>query len=290
MQQPFFSICIPTYNRANYLKRCIDSVIAGGESNIEILVQDNDSEDNTQEVIQSYSDKRIKYEKNASNVGLVNNFFLVHQRITGKYSLLITDDDMLLPGSLLKIKPILEKHQPEIFKTSLIRINDQHGTAYNYRLSDQDLLQPNLLSPKEQSKLFLLFHVFSGVGLKNGAFPTQWMKENNKDNIYPSLFLAAYYFGKISYIAWPTILHTHGNEVFWGSVNQDDFKKLAESQAEVIKFLHGSLDPKQYFSLLKEYVYIRKRFPASLKETLTTKQHLHLASIALKERIKNKIK
>jgi len=58
---PFFSVCIPTYNRANFLPQAIESVLAQDFTDFELIICDNASTDNTQEVVEKYQDKRIRY-------------------------------------------------------------------------------------------------------------------------------------------------------------------------------------------------------------------------------------
>ena len=60
LKQPFFSIIIPTYNHAHLIRKCLDSVINQSLSNWEAIVVNNFSEDNTIEIVNSYSDDRIR--------------------------------------------------------------------------------------------------------------------------------------------------------------------------------------------------------------------------------------
>jgi glycosyltransferase involved in cell wall biosynthesis len=60
--QPFFSVVIPTYNRAGKLKNTLDSVVAQSFTNFEVLVMDDGSTDDTREVVESFQDARIRYE------------------------------------------------------------------------------------------------------------------------------------------------------------------------------------------------------------------------------------
>lgn len=71
MNKPFFSIVIPTYNRGDLIGRCIDSIIAQTYSNWEAIIVDNYSEDNTEEVVMSYNDERIRFIKN-NNYGIIS--------------------------------------------------------------------------------------------------------------------------------------------------------------------------------------------------------------------------
>jgi len=67
--KPFFSVVIPTYNRADKLERALKSVLCQTYKNFEILVMDNGSTDNTHEIVASFSDPRIKYEWDENSGG-----------------------------------------------------------------------------------------------------------------------------------------------------------------------------------------------------------------------------
>ena len=71
MQTPFFSIVIPTFNRAKVLNRAIKSVINQTFSNWEALIIDNSSIDNTASVVNSFKDPRIKFYKIDTNYILI---------------------------------------------------------------------------------------------------------------------------------------------------------------------------------------------------------------------------
>ena len=63
------SVIIPTYNRAKELKRSVESVLAQTYDNFELIIVDDGSKDNTQEVIASIPDERIRYIKLEQNRG-----------------------------------------------------------------------------------------------------------------------------------------------------------------------------------------------------------------------------
>lgn len=93
MNNILFSIIIPTYNRANTIKRCLDSVINQTYTNWEAIVVDNYSNDNTEEIITSYNDKRIHFYKN-HNYGVIavsRNYAM--DRANGDWYCFLDSDD-----------------------------------------------------------------------------------------------------------------------------------------------------------------------------------------------------
>ena len=104
MNRPYYlSICIPTYNRAQSLNKTLMSIVTqqGFDKNIEIIISDNASLDNTEEVSRAFCSKyeNIKYYKNANNIEDAN-FPLVLSYSTGDYVKLLSDNKPLLPGFL----------------------------------------------------------------------------------------------------------------------------------------------------------------------------------------------
>ena len=93
---PLVSIAIPTYNRANgYLREALQASLGQSYPAIEIIVSDNFSSDNTEEVVRSYSDSRIRYFRQSENIGANNNFNFCLDQSRGAYFLLLPDDDLI---------------------------------------------------------------------------------------------------------------------------------------------------------------------------------------------------
>ena len=61
------SVVVPSYNRANYLENCIKSILKQTYANIEVIIVDDGSTDNTGDIVRSFSDERIKYVKQSNN-------------------------------------------------------------------------------------------------------------------------------------------------------------------------------------------------------------------------------
>lgn len=114
MDEYLLTIAIPTYNRCELLKMTLDSIICQLPSEIvEVIVCDNASQDNTQEMIQKYVDEYgIKYYRNKECLGMDGNFLKCLERAEGKYIHLMSDDDILLEGALDTILRIIRSESP----------------------------------------------------------------------------------------------------------------------------------------------------------------------------------
>ena len=111
MKKPLFSICIPNYNYAHYIKQTIDSVLNQNYSDFEIIIADNASTDNSVNVINSYNDDRIRLYVNKYNVGFGPNLDKATLNARGHYIILLSSDDLMKPGALLKYSEIINQNE-----------------------------------------------------------------------------------------------------------------------------------------------------------------------------------
>lgn len=107
---PLLSILVPTYNRAGYLRGCLASLLAT-TVDCEILVSDNASTDDTEAVARSFTDPRVRYERQATNVGVVGNHNALLARMRGRYFCLFGDDDEAMPGCFEDKVALLERFE-----------------------------------------------------------------------------------------------------------------------------------------------------------------------------------
>jgi glycosyltransferase involved in cell wall biosynthesis len=94
------SIIIPTYNRAQSLNRAIQSVLNQTYKNFELIIVDDGSKDNTEEVVKNFHDNRIKYFRHDVNLGGSSARNTGIKRSTGKYVAFLDSDDEWLEGKL----------------------------------------------------------------------------------------------------------------------------------------------------------------------------------------------
>ena len=113
--QPLLSICIPTYNRAELLKQCLESITTEAKpySNmVEIIVSNNCSTDHTSQVIVDYLKfENINYHEQPKNLGGTGNIdYLIRHLARGEFCWIIGDDDLLRIGAVAKVLSIIENN------------------------------------------------------------------------------------------------------------------------------------------------------------------------------------
>ncbi|MDO9454436.1 MAG: glycosyltransferase family 2 protein [Stagnimonas sp.] len=108
------SICIPTYNRSAMLETLLVSLAAqisasGRADDIELMVSDNASPDDTQVIVAKY-EGAIRYWRNAENIGPDANFLKLFGEATGNYIWLPGDDDTVRGDTLSYILKMIDQH------------------------------------------------------------------------------------------------------------------------------------------------------------------------------------
>ena len=110
---PFFSVVIPTYNCADFLKRALTSVFDQTYQNFEVIVIDNSSTDNTEDIINNFDDKRLIVTK------VNNNGIIAHSRnkgieiAKGDWIAFLDSDDVWNSDKLMKVKNAI-KQDPKV--------------------------------------------------------------------------------------------------------------------------------------------------------------------------------
>lgn len=96
------SICIATLNRADFIGATLDSIVSQVSGNVEIVIVDGASTDNTQEIVTGYQVAYpfIRYERLLEKGGLDRDYTRAAEIANGEYCWFFSDDDILLPGAL----------------------------------------------------------------------------------------------------------------------------------------------------------------------------------------------
>ena len=116
---PKVSVLVPTYNYGEYLDDCIQSILNQTFSDFELIIGDNASTDNTEEIVSKYlGDSRVRYIKNPANLGLVKNLNNLLHEAKGHYIKLLCSDDKFHPQLLEKFVAAMESNPSVVLISS----------------------------------------------------------------------------------------------------------------------------------------------------------------------------
>lgn len=132
--EPLLSVCIPTYNRAKKLERAVQALIGGSYKNLEIIISDNASSDETQNFCGALgaSDSRVKYFRHTENQGPTKNFEFARDQATGKYFLWHGDDDYLDTDYIRTCVAELEQYPSLVLASGLGAYHNDDNTLTHY--------------------------------------------------------------------------------------------------------------------------------------------------------------
>lgn len=127
---------IPVYNREEMIQDALNSALNQTYKNIEVIVSDNQSTDNTYDVIQDYArrDDRVKIFQNEQNLGPVRNWEAGLKQCSGKYVKIIWSDDFIDETYLEKAVPILESDEDIGFVYTATTLSDESFSHVVYEL------------------------------------------------------------------------------------------------------------------------------------------------------------
>ncbi|MGN6476541.1 MAG: glycosyltransferase family 2 protein [Flavipsychrobacter sp.] len=101
-RQPLISLCVPTYNRINYLKRLLDSISAQTFKDYEIVITDNSDNDSVSDFIKEYPQLPIKYHKNTPPTTMAVNWNINISKANGVWLKMMHDDDWFATNDALE--------------------------------------------------------------------------------------------------------------------------------------------------------------------------------------------
>lgn len=120
-------IFVTTYNRINYLKLAIDSILKQTFSEFKLVVLDNCSNDGTEEYVKSIEDKRVNYIKHEHNLGGIGNLAYAFEHCAGEYFAIFHDDDILHNNLLKEEIAYLDNHENCVAVSCLANNIDENG-------------------------------------------------------------------------------------------------------------------------------------------------------------------
>ena len=235
MTKPILSICIPNYNRPEFLLRNLESIARQRCQGIEIVVCDDNSSEDIQSVIDKFRKKyptvKLNYKQNSKNLGFDKNVLKSINLANGEYCWLLSNDDQILSGSINRIINIVKKKT----NPALILVNYQRYDELLKKITSKRMIALDKdIVFKDPSQFFFYKtpdSYFNHLGLNCltmsvNIFKRKHWQEAVKDNNqyvkynFIHLFILASTIKKhpnIYYISKPQLQYTANNHRIWSN-------------------------------------------------------------------------
>ena len=168
--KPLVSVIMPAYNGEQFIKESIDSIVNQTYENWELIVVDDSSTDGTVNIIENYTDPRIKLYRNECNKGISYSTNYAIDKSSGKYLALLDDDDLATANRLeLQTEYLEEHHEIDILGGRSVCI-DERGIIIKH---DYD--------PLRNPKMIKAWMHFANRRFSNGTttIRTEFVRKNN---------------------------------------------------------------------------------------------------------------
>ncbi|MBT6170607.1 MAG: glycosyltransferase family 2 protein [Flavobacteriaceae bacterium] len=247
--KPLISVVLITYNRPNYLKECIDSILSQTFKQFELFILDNGSDCSTKDIINQFSDKRIKYIRNKINSkSFINKGF----EFTKNKYLIITHDDDIMKNNFLDIQlGYLENDLTIDVAASSISLINNEGKKLNKT-------RPRILKNKSWNKYeFINYYIFFGdiIPCPTCIFRSNFIKSNKlkfDENVGPAADLHLLF--RINCMDSKIFLNKTPLYNYRIHSNQDSNINRINMEYEIKPHIIKLLNNKQLFSTSQKYV------------------------------------
>ncbi len=145
--RPLITVIIPTRERAETLRFTLETAVDQTNNDYEVIISDNYSQDNTEEIVRSFSDPRVRYFKTGQRLSMSDNWEFALEQAAGEYVIFIGDDDAVLPGALDRLQTLVRANPRQVYSWPL--------HAYNWPIDGQPAFVAHLSPAASQTEINL---------------------------------------------------------------------------------------------------------------------------------------
>jgi glycosyltransferase involved in cell wall biosynthesis len=225
---PLVSVGVPVYNEERHLAATLDSLLAQDYRNIEVVICDNASTDETPRICAEYAarDARVRYHRNETNIGGINNFNRVFELASGEFFMWAAGHDVRHPAQISSCMKVLSEDNGVILCYSqAVWVNESGEEVEDIH---EYLDTRNVFEWKVRFNV-VLWGLYSGAPVY-GVFRSQALRQTSLFtqvvSPYMSLLIELSVMGRFAYIPEPRFhlrrLPNHGD---WDAFVGKHFKK-----------------------------------------------------------------
>ena len=214
------SICIATRNRCSFLESTLENILEQATERVEIVVVDGASDDGTEEMMAGFQSThpKLKYFRLTDNGGIDRDFNSAVENASGTFCWLMSDDDILAPGTVARILDAIGQGHSLVVVNSQVRNRDLRIVLQDRRLPYHE---SRVYLPHEHEQLFIdlanYLSFIGGVVIKREI----WLERSREEYfgtyfVHVGVIFQKELRGSALFIAEPLILIRHGNASWTG--------------------------------------------------------------------------
>ena len=173
---PTLTVGLPVFNGARYLEASVESILGQSFGDLELIISDNASTDDTEAISRSIVDRdpRVTYQRNSANVGIAANFNLLVPHARGRMFKWATADDLLRPGYLEQCVSLLESDPSLVLASTKTVFVDEHDAPL-------DITDPgwHLVSDDPSARLSFSIRAVHFVNAALGVIRTDALRQTH---------------------------------------------------------------------------------------------------------------
>ena len=222
--EPLVSICIPTYQRPEFFRQALESVLHQTYQNLDIFVTDDSADDRTEQLIQPYlADGRITYEHHPEYTSADNwERLRVYDNPEAEYVCWLMDDDLFLPDKIRSMVEAFREHPDVSLVTSYRPVMDGNGNLLPAERQPPRIIPEDMVLDGQSAGCLALVWVMNYSGEPSSTLMRKSFIENHRDewfDIKPAydfhdvpMWLNLLQKGNLYYFAKPlSYFRMHGN-------------------------------------------------------------------------------
>ena len=257
-------ILLATYNGEKYLKEQIDSILNQTYKNIQLIISDDCSKDNTRSILKEYEkkDSRVKLYFQDKNLGYVKNFEFLLKQVTSQYYMLSDQDDVWLEEKVEKTIQFLKNNNADFVFGDLEVVDQNLNTIYE-SFGDYMLLNDKIKKNINSYEVNYLYNCVTGC--------TVLSKKKFINDILPIPVYSKY----VVHDHWMGLMVSlHGGKLAYMTEKYIKYRQHGSNQIGTEKISHNFTTLEQVRELFINvklgvfgtYVKNNKKFPPSIQE------------------------
>jgi glycosyltransferase involved in cell wall biosynthesis len=288
-----FSVVVPTRERSDTLVATLKTCVSQDYGNLEIIVSDNFSQDDTREVVESFRDTRIRYINTGRRMSMSHNWEFALSHVQGDYVTFVGDDDGLLPCALRELAEIIARTGTKAVTwkwASYYWPDSIHDASRDLLIIPQACRLENRSAPKMLQEVLDFRRGYEELPfLYKGVVSTEAVNKVKTDSggaffhsmnpdIYSAIALALvlddYYYSTFPYSVNGTSGHSNGAAQFNGELSGVEEAKKFNSEGNIPFHPELIQAPSHPLLVAECFLQARERLPSAGRYAVSFKKML----------------